>query len=100
MQKYITTEHTNNFNKAIHPVEFLYQEASSKDVRFNVNKGIFKGWMIDKDEIVTTKAGENTTMVKDVKGEESGEETVRASPLVVVDQMNKDEKNIDNRADE
>lgn len=56
--------------------------------------------MIDKDEIVTTKAGENTTMVKDVKGEESGEETVRASPLVVVDQMNKDEKNIDNRADE
>ncbi|KOM27766.1 hypothetical protein LR48_Vigan462s001900 [Vigna angularis] len=100
LQKYIITKHDNNFINAIHQVKFFYQEVTLKDARFDVNKGIFKGRLIDEDEITTTEAVENKAMVKDVEGEESREETVRASPSVVFDQMNKDEKNTDNGVDE
>lgn len=65
-------------------------------MRFNVNKDIFEGQMLDVDKIATTKVVQNTTMAEDVEGEEFKEETFRASPSVGVDLMNEDDENVDN----
>ncbi|WVZ14911.1 hypothetical protein V8G54_012477 [Vigna mungo] len=70
--------------------EFLYQEVTSKDLRFNIIKDIFEGRMLD--EIMTTKIVQNVVVVENV-GKEFGKETIRSNPSVPIDPAVKDEDN-------
>ncbi|KAG2380419.1 hypothetical protein LR48_Vigan11g041600 [Vigna angularis] len=81
LQKYIIIENTNDFNKAIRQIELLYQELSSKDARFDVNKDILDHQMMDVDNIMIVK----TTMIEDATDETFDEETTEVSSSIVAD---------------
>ncbi|KAG2399710.1 uncharacterized protein HKW66_Vig0104370 [Vigna angularis] len=75
------------------------KEARAKanmDVRFDVNKDIFKVRMMDADEITTAKADKKMTIVEDVIDDDApGEETARVSPSIFVDPLKEDEEIFD-----
>jgi len=96
LQQFIIYEHTKGFIKALRQVEFLYEEVSSKNARFDVNKDIYECRMLDVDDIVVAKVVGKMIITEDVLFEEEtndgSDETYRVSPSIATNPFIKDEE--------
>lgn len=79
LQKYIIIEHTNEFKKVFRLAEFLHQDVSFIDARFDVNKDIFEARKMDVNEITTVKVTEKMVIVEDFDDDASEGETTKVS---------------------
>ena len=78
LQQAVYNEHVNGFQKALRQAEFLYQEVSVTDCRFNVNLDVFDDRMLDVAEISRLKAEKEAATM-------ANEDTMVTTPATTVD---------------
>jgi len=66
----IIQEHINGFQKGVRQASFFYENVDANDVRFDVNKDVVDGVLIDEEESSPEGNGENEAVDADVGGNE------------------------------
>ena len=66
----IIQEHINGFQKGVRQASFFYEGVDANDVRFDVNKDVVDGMLIDEEESSPEGNGEKEAVDANVGGEE------------------------------
>ncbi|KAG2395437.1 uncharacterized protein HKW66_Vig0071870 [Vigna angularis] len=78
LYNFVSNAHRKGFQKGIRQANFLYKEVSTTDFRFDVNKDIFDGRMLDDIEIFTLagQEAERVVVEEDKEDEENVEDNL------------------------